>query len=98
MTTQLKEPGLQGGKAVPATTGLSIDEVFSDLGPEALQVFQELQVKSFHPPGTPLFAEGQTPAGIFFLCTGMVRIFMADPAGQRVISRTAHPGELLGVT
>jgi CRP/FNR family transcriptional regulator, cyclic AMP receptor protein len=98
MKTQLTEIEPEGERVAPASPGLNINEVFSGLGPEALKVFQELQVKSSYPPRTTLFAEGQTPTGIFFLGAGKVTLFMSGPAGQRVISRTSQPGEILGVT
>jgi CRP/FNR family transcriptional regulator, polysaccharide utilization system transcription regulator len=98
MRTHLRDPQLELAKVAPVSPGLSLDEVFSDLGSEALEAFQELQARSVHPPRTILFAEGQTPAGIFFLHAGKVRLFMSGPAGERLISHTAQPGEILGVT
>jgi CRP/FNR family transcriptional regulator len=78
--------------------GLRIDEVFRDLDSEALEAFQALQARSFHPAQSMLFAEGQTAAGVFSLRAGKVRLFMSGPAGERLTSRTAQPGEILGVT
>ncbi len=97
MEAQLKEPELKGGTAVPVSPDLNIDEVFGDLGFQELEVFQGLQVKSIYPPGTVLLAEGQAPAGIFFLRAGKVRLFRSGPAGEHLICRTAQIGEILGV-
>ena len=98
MRTHLRDLQLKLVKVAPVSPGLSLNEVFSDLGSETLEAFQELQARSIHPPRTMLFAEGQTPAGIFFLRSGKVRLFMSGPAGERLISRTAQPGEILGIT
>ncbi len=98
MKAESKESELERGTEVPVSLGLNIDEVFDDLSLEALKVFQELQVKSFCPPGTVLLAEGQTPAGIFFLRAGNVKLFRSGPAGERIVCRTAQIGEILGVT
>ncbi len=98
MKAESRESELERRTGVPVSPDLNIDEVFDDLGLEALKVFQDLQVKSFYPPGTVFLAEGQPPAGIFFLRAGKVRLFRSGPAGERIICRTAQIGEILGVT
>ena len=45
-----------------------------------------------------LFAQGDEPAGVYLLCSGMVRLFIRNPVtGDITFDRSAEPGSLLGL-
>lgn len=55
------------------------------------------QVTGVHPPGHQLFAEGDTPEGVFLLGTGRVKLYSTAAEGKVFITKIARPGELLGL-
>ncbi len=55
------------------------------------------QVSRVYPPGHQLFAEGDTPEGVFLLGTGRVKLYSTATQGKIFITKIARPGELLGL-
>jgi len=45
-----------------------------------------------------LFVEGQTPRGIFILCSGNVKLSTTSKEGKVLILKQAEPGEVLGLS
>jgi CRP-like cAMP-binding protein len=43
-----------------------------------------------------LFVEGQTPRGVFIVCSGKVNLSTTSREGKILILKTAGPGEALG--
>ena len=68
---------------------------FSDLSQQALN---EVSHKSVLPAGAILFVEGQTPRGIFILCSGKVNLSTTSREGKILILKTAEDGEALGLS
>ena len=51
--------------------------------------------KSDKPPqGAPIFAEGQSPRGIYILCQGQAKLSMTDIEGRTLVVGVAEPGEV----
>jgi len=48
--------------------------------------------------GTVLFREGESPAGIFVLCSGRVELSITSSDGRNLLLQVAHPGEVLGAS
>jgi CRP/FNR family cyclic AMP-dependent transcriptional regulator len=46
---------------------------------------------------TTLFVEGQTPRGVFILCTGSAKLSTSSTSGKTIITRIAHAGDVLGL-
>jgi CRP/FNR family transcriptional regulator len=64
-------------------------------------VLRSLDVVSHHsvmPPGALLFVEGQTPRGIFILCSGKVKLSTTSKEGKMLILKQAEAGEVLGLS
>ena len=72
--------------------------VFCNLPREALIKLQSIKATSVYPKGTMLCLEGQSPRGIYVLCTGKAKISTTSSEGKSIILRIAEPGEVLGLT
>ena len=53
---------------------------------------------SILPAGAILFVEGQTPRGIFILCSGKVKLSTTSKEGKVLILKQAEAGEALGLS
>jgi CRP/FNR family transcriptional regulator len=70
---------------------------FCDLPDEALRAFENVARTGFYPEGTLLFIEGQTPRGVFVLCSGRAKLTISASNGKTLM-RIAEPGEILGLS
>ena len=64
-------------------------------------VLRSLDVSSYHsvmPAEALLFVEGQTPRGIFILCSGTVKLSTTSKDGKVLILKQAQAGEVLGLS
>jgi CRP/FNR family cyclic AMP-dependent transcriptional regulator len=68
---------------------------FSDC---TLQALNEISHKSVLPAGAILFVEGQSPRGMFILCSGEVNLSTTSREGKILILKTAEAGEALGLS
>ncbi len=64
----------------------------------ALQALNETSHKSVLPAGAILFVEGQSPRGMFILCSGKVNLSTTSREGKILILKTAEAGEALGLS
>jgi len=64
----------------------------------ALEALSEAGHKSVLPAGAILFVEGQTPRGVFIVCSGKVNLSTTSRGGKILILKTAGPGEALGLS
>src|SRR6516164_3450597 len=72
--------------------------LFCDLNPDALNKLQAIKATSVYPKGTMLCLEGQSPRGVYVLCTGRAKLSTTSSDGKTIILRIAEPGEVLGLT
>ncbi len=70
----------------------------SGLSYPALQSLNEVSHKSVLPAGAILFVEGQSPRGMFILCSGKVNLSTTSREGKVLILKTAAAGETLGLS
>ena len=77
---------------------LRTDSFFCDLSPETVQAFEAISTKTAYPKGVMIFMEGQTPHGIFVLCSGKVKLSASSGDGKTVIMEVTDPGEVLGLS
>jgi len=68
---------------------------FSD---SAMQSLNQVSHKSVLPAGAILFVEGQSPRGMFILCSGKVNLSTTSRGGKILILKTAAAGEALGLS
>src|ERR1700675_591452 len=70
---------------------------FCDFDSELVSKFEALKYATVFPKGAVLFVEGQSPRGVFMLCTGRVKLTTSSSEGKVLITRIAEGGELLGL-
>lgn len=64
----------------------------------ALRELNAIRQNAFYPRGVVLYAEGETPRGVYILCSGEVRLTAASENGNEVIMRVAKRGDILGLS
>lgn len=58
----------------------------------------EISHHTVMPAGALLFVEGQTPRGVFVLCSGKVKLYTTSKEGKVLILKQAEAGEVLGLS
>ena len=71
---------------------------FCDFDSELVSKFESLKYATVFPKGAVLFVEGQSPRGVFMLCTGSIKLTTCSSEGKAVITRIAEGGEVLGLS
>ena len=74
------------------------NRLFCDLSPKALQTFQTIKSTTVYPKGAVLFIEGQSPRGVYVLCSGRAKLSTSSSEGKTLIMRVADAGEVLGLS
>src|SRR6266851_3071188 len=99
---------LRGGEFMRAPYGLEIiesclscphreDRLFCNLPPPAVQKLAAITSAAAYPKGATLFVEGQSPRGVFILCSGKVKLSTSSADGKSLILRISEAGEVLGL-
>jgi len=99
---------LRSGESMRAPYGLEIiesclscphreDRLFCNLSPPAVQRLAAITSAAAYPRGATLFVEGQSPRGVFILCSGRVKLSTSSADGKALILRISEPGEVLGL-
>jgi len=70
---------------------------FCGFSPDTLQTLNQVSHKSTLPAGAILFVEGQSPRGMFILCSGKVNLSTTSREGKILILKTVEAGEALGL-
>jgi CRP/FNR family transcriptional regulator len=65
---------------------------------KVLRSIDEISQHIVMPDGAVLFVEGQTPRGIFIVCSGVVKLSTASKEGKVLILKQAEAGEVLGLS
>src|SRR6266849_10827921 len=73
------------------------ERLFCNLPPAALQGLSAITSAAAYPKSATLFVQGQSPRGVFILCTGRVKLSTSSADGRTLILRIAEPGEVLGL-
>lgn len=63
-----------------------------------LEAVDEVSHKSMLPPGAVLFVEGQSPRGMFVVCSGRVNLSTTSREGKLLLLKTAEAGEVVGLS
>jgi len=71
---------------------------FCRLSPVVLRTVDVVSHHTVMPPGAVLFVEGQTPRGIFIVCSGTVKLSTTSKDGKVLILKQAEAGEVLGLS
>jgi CRP/FNR family transcriptional regulator len=70
---------------------------FCDLPKQSVEDFDKIKYASAFPPGAVLFVEGQSPRGVYVICSGRVKLTTTSKDGKTLILRIAQAGEVLGL-
>ncbi len=73
------------------------DRLFCNLSPPAVQKLATITSAAAYPKGATLFLEGQSPRGVFVLCSGRVKLSTSSADGRSLILRISESGEVLGL-
>jgi CRP/FNR family transcriptional regulator len=76
----------------------SRESFFCRLSPDVLRSVDRVSHHSVMPGGAVLFVEGQTPRGLFILCSGKVKLSTTSKEGKVLILKQAAAGEVLGLS
>jgi len=71
---------------------------FCGFSHDVRQALDQVSHKSTLPAGAILFVEGQSPRGVFILCSGRVNLSTTSREGKILILKTAEAGEALGLS
>jgi CRP/FNR family transcriptional regulator, cyclic AMP receptor protein len=71
---------------------------FCRVSPAVLRSVDMVSHHSVMPGGALLFVEGQTPRGIFIICSGKVKLSTTSRDGKVLILKQAEAGEVLGLS
>lgn len=74
------------------------DGRFCDLSAPALAMLNTMKFSAAYPKGATLFVEGETPRGVFILCTGKAKLTTSSSEGKTLILHIANAGEILGIS
>ena len=80
------------------TCKLREDKIFCNLPPKAVQALTAIKYTTVYPKDAQLFVEGQSPRGIFILCSGRVKLSIGSSDGRMLILKIVEPGEVLGLS
>lgn len=80
------------------TCKLREDKIFCNLPPKAVQALNAIKYSTVYPKDAQLFVEGQSPRGIFILCSGRVKLSIGSSDGRMLILKIVEPGEVLGLS
>ena len=70
-------------------------EFFKKLSPAALRDLESMEFPTLYQPGVLLFSEKATPAGIFIVTSGEVKLSINSSDGKRLILSIAKAGDVL---
>jgi len=85
---------------VDSCTSCSIrqEDCFCNLSPVILRHFSQISHQTTYPQDATLFVEGQSPRGVYMLCSGKVKLSTSSRDGKVLILKMASPGEMLGLS
>ncbi|HVE12598.1 MAG TPA: Crp/Fnr family transcriptional regulator [Elusimicrobiota bacterium] len=63
---------------------------------QSKKTWREMRVANRFRPGETIFYEGEKPSGAYVVCTGKVKIYKSNNAGQQLLTRIESPGDLVG--
>jgi len=73
------------------------DRLFCNLSPPAVESLSAITSAAVYPKGATLFVEGQSPRGVFVLCSGRVKLSTSSADGRTLILRISESGDVLGL-
>ncbi|MEK6302392.1 MAG: Crp/Fnr family transcriptional regulator [Acidobacteriota bacterium] len=81
-----------------AECDVRFSRLFCNLPVEALRDLDTIKYTSSFPKGAVLFSEGQSPRGVFIVCTGRIKLSTSSSEGKALITQIATEGDLIGLS
>ena len=72
--------------------------LFCRLSPDALRDLDAIRQTSLYPAGAVLFVEGESPKGLYILCSGRAKLVANSSEGRSIILRQVKAGEIMGLS
>jgi CRP/FNR family transcriptional regulator, cyclic AMP receptor protein len=76
----------------------SRDGFFCRFSSSVLRSVEEVSHHTIMPAGALLFVEGQTPRGVYVVCSGKVKLYTTSKEGKVLILKMAEAGEVIGLS
>lgn len=73
-------------------------QLLDGLSPKAASELKAAKQTTSYSAGVPIFAEGQSPQGIYMLCRGQAKLVLSGEGKRAQIIKVAEPGEVLGLS
>lgn len=71
---------------------------FCRFSPAVLRAVDAVSHHTIMPAGALLFVEGQTPRGVYIVCSGKVKLYTTSKEGKVLILKQAEAGEVIGLS
>ena len=81
-----------------ADCDMRFSRLFCNLPVEALRDLDTIKYTTSYPKGAVLFSEGQSPRGVFIMCTGRIKLSTSSSEGKALITQIASEGDLIGLS
>jgi CRP/FNR family transcriptional regulator len=99
----LKEAGMRtpyGFDIIESCMGCKViqEGCFCRFSPTVQRAIDSISYHSVMPSGALLFVEGQSPRGIYVICSGKVKLSTTSKEGKVLILKQAEAGEALGLS
>jgi CRP/FNR family cyclic AMP-dependent transcriptional regulator len=99
-STEASMRGPYGLEPIESCMGCKVSRegFFCRFSPKVMRSIDEASHHSIVPNGALLFVEGQTPRGIYVVCSGKVKLCTTSKDGRVLILKQAEAGEVLGLS
>ena len=99
-STEANMRGPYGLEPIESCMGCKVSRegFFCRFSPKVMRSIDEASHHSIVPNGALLFVEGQTPRGIYIVCSGKVKLCTTSKDGRVLILKQAEAGEVLGLS
>src|SRR5580765_3496821 len=74
------------------------ERLFCNMSTDTITAMDSVKFTSVYPKGSLLFVEGESPRGVFILCSGRAKLTTSSSEGKILIVKIAEPGEVLGAS
>lgn len=74
------------------------ENFFGRFSPNVMRSFEVASHYTLRPAGVLLFTEGQTPGGVYIICSGQIKLFITSRDGKVLALKRAEVGAALGAS
>ena len=74
------------------------ERLFCNMSDDAVETLDSIKFTGLYPKGSSLFVEGDSPRGVYILCSGRAKLTTSSTEGKTLIVKIAGAGEILGAS